>query len=87
MTVIFWCNLQKKIKMTLPDKSRDQIGKSQEIWNCWCIPHRMAADNAKGGVCSYNEEGGRGEGGSKWQKNGTALLLGTLRSLLNEQLA
>ena len=31
--------------MTLPDKSRDVIGKSQEIWN-W-IAHRMvAADNS-----------------------------------------
>ena len=40
--------------MTLPDESRDVIGKSQEIWNweksrnSWCIHHRMATDNAKG---------------------------------------
>ena len=31
--------------MTIPDESRDQIGKF-EIG--WCIPHRMAADNAEG---------------------------------------
>ena len=24
---------KKKLKMTLPDESRDQIGKSQEIWD------------------------------------------------------
>ena len=27
---------KKKGKMTLPDKSRDVIGKSQEIWN-WLV--------------------------------------------------
>ena len=35
--------------MTLPDESRDQIGKRQEIWGWLCIPPRVVADNAKGG--------------------------------------
>ena len=33
--------------MTLPDESRDQIEKSQQIWN-WLVHPPMAADNAKG---------------------------------------
>ena len=39
--------------MTLPDESKDIIGKSQEIWNWLVHPlqNRMATDNVEGGVC------------------------------------
>jgi hypothetical protein len=33
---IFFVQVTKKRKMTLPDESRDQIGKSQEIWD-WLV--------------------------------------------------
>ena len=37
--------------MTLPDESRDVIGKNKKNGIGWCIHRRMAADNAKGGPC------------------------------------
>ena len=36
--------------MTLPDESRDQIGKSQEIWDWLVHPLRVVADNTEGGL-------------------------------------
>ena len=33
---IFFAEDSKKRKITLPDKSRDKIGKSQEIWD-WLV--------------------------------------------------
>jgi hypothetical protein len=36
LTAFFSQKLEKKRKITLPDESRDQIGKSQEIWD-WLV--------------------------------------------------